>query len=1480
MSNQDNQEYLNSQIPDYQHTQTDVEPPSYNFTQTDTNDPNDEYNDDAAEDYDEYDDDDNGVLNNYDKTSASNLDSSVIENNADAWLNDSEPSTQQPAYTQYPHHKSQDEEDEDDLFGDNDGNNPYQYEQEQPPPPPPAQSGAYANDQDYGHQHSAFDEDDNNDNMEDMDEDEDIDLNRNQSSTYQARQPYANEIDDAETHIPDEYPYGSVSPKKDSPRRLMEMERDDDEDLGIIEEADGWDGKDIQHELAPISQADSWTVISKYFECNGLVRQQIASFDEFVRNTIQEIVEDTGELYAISAPQQSNDDGRDYRTKMKIEFNQVYITPPTRVGDHQQEEPLLPSMCRLRQFTYAAEVECEIKREIYEVDDETLAENLISSDTSMVPIGKIPVMVRSMLCTLKAQQDTANWNPSAFGECPFDQGGYFIINGKEKVLVAQERMAANHVMCYLSQDKRWMAEIRCYVERSNRSVIANYVKSLKAPPHSPVSGDVFYVTLPYVKKDIPLCVVFRALGYVSDKSILELIVYDFKDTQIMELCRPSLEESYYIQTQDVALDFIGRRGTNPGSEKATRIQWAKDVLKKEFLAHIGVEDFVEAKKAFFLGYMVHKLCCAILKRRPMDDRDNFGNKRLDIAGPLLASMFRILWNQQIKYTKRKLQRRVNDGISGCDFDLRFLFDNGDVVSKGLKYSLATGNWSTQDRAPSKKTGVSQVLQRLTFVSTLSHLRRMNTPLGRDGKLAKPRMLHNTHWGMCCPAETPEGQACGLVKNLSLMTQITVGGGKGFIISYLEEFNMIPLDDATPQMIPSSTKIFVNGAWIGITNQPSEIVESLKDLRRQLVNTDIEEAETQTHFQEIGVVWHIPDKEIQVWTDSGRCIRPLYRMDQLKQQLFIRRKHIDQLEVGEIGWPDLLKLGVIEYIDVEEEDTVMIGMMVTEVVENEMKLRKFAAIRNRHRYGRGRRHDYDDELADADFINKMEQAYSQSYTHCEIHPSMILGVCASIIPFPDHNQSPRNVYQSAMGKQAMGVYTTNYQLRFDTTAHVMHYPQKPLATTRAMKYLRFRELPAGQNAIVAIACYSGYNQEDSIIMNQSSIDRGFMRSTFYRSYFEDEGSQSTELKDQFEKPSRQTCIGLKYGSYDKLDVDGLISPETRVSGDDIIVGKTTPIPQATDPNLQAISGRKAQQTKRDVSVSLRSSESGTIDQVVLTTNSEGRRYAKVRVRSLRIPQIGDKFASRHGQKGTCGITYRQEDLPYSRLGIAPDMIINPHCIPSRMTIGHLIECLLSKVSLLTGSEGDATAFEYGTTVEKIMDALHANGFQKHGNERLYNGHTGKMLNSPVFFGPTYYQRLKHMVDDKIHSRARGPVQMLTRQPLEGRSRDGGLRFGEMERDCMLSHGAAYFLKERLFLHADKYRVHVCDFCGLIAIANLKKNSFECRGCQNTTQISQIYIPYAAKLLFQELMSMMISPRLMTILPNETNQTVTNRPGRLP
>ena len=400
-------------------------------------------------------------------------------------------------------------------------------------------------------------------------------------------------------------------------------------------------------------------------------------------------------------------------------------------------------------------------------------------------------------------------------------------------------------------------------------------------------------------------------------------------------------------------------------------------------------------------------------------------------------------------------------------------------------------------------------------------------------------------------------------------------------------------------------------------------------------------------------------------------------------------------------------------------------------------------------------------------------------------------------------------------------------------------------------------------------YTGYNQEDSLIMNQSAIDRGLFRSSYYRCYIDQEKASSVGTigaltSESFEKPTFDSCRGMKHGEYGKLDDDGLVQPGTRVSGDDILIGKTAP--------LDASAGMPSRYTKRDCSTSMKANENGIVDNVLISTTKEGYRFTKVRIRNVRIPQIGDKFASRHGQKGTIGMTYRQEDMPFTAEGVVPDIIVNPHAIPSRMTIAQLIECLLGKVVVFQGCEGDATPFT-DVTVEDISMRLHAMGYQRHGNEALYQGHTGRPLNARVFIGPTFYQRLKHLVDDKVHSRARGPVAMLTRQPLEGRSRDGGLRMGEMERDCLITHGCANFLRDRFFCNSDQYRIHICERCGMTAQSNLKKMTYECRSPMcvgREPKICQIEIPYACKLLFQELMAMCIQTRIFTeIRPTRDN-----------
>ncbi|XP_048594721.1 DNA-directed RNA polymerase II subunit 2-like isoform X2 [Brassica napus] len=1029
-----------------------------------------------------------------------------------------------------------------------------------------------------------------------------------------------------------------------------------------------------------------------------------------------------------------------------------------------------------------------------------------TQDFTQVFIGKVPIMLRSTYCTLNGNSEK---DLTELGECPFDQGGYFIINGSEKVLIAQEKMSTNHVYVFKKRQPNkysYVAEVRSMAENQNRPPSTMFVRMLSGSKGGS-SGQFIRCTLPYIKKEIPIIIVFRALGFVADKDILERICYEFGDTQMMELLRPSLEEAFVIQSQQVALDYIGKRGAPVGTSKEKRIKYARDILQKEMFPHIGVGEF-ETPKAYYFGLIIHRLLRCALGRNPEDDRDHYGNKRLDLAGPLLGGLFRMLFRKLTRDVRSYVQKCVDNGK---EVNLHFAI-KAKTITSGLKYALATGNWG-QANAAGTRAGVSQVLNRLTYASTLSHLRRLNSPIGREGKLAKPRQLHNSQWGMMCPAETPEGQACGLVKNLALMVYVTVGSAAYPILIFLEEWGLETLEEISPADIPQATKIFVNGKWVGIHRIPDMLVRTLRLLRRRNdINT------------EVSVVRDIRLKELRIYTDYGRCSRPLFIVD--NQRLLIKKKDIYALQqresAEEDGWHHLLVKGFIEYVDTEEEETTMISMTINDLVQARLR---------------------------------PDEAYSDTYTHCEIHPSLILGVCASIIPFPDHNQSPRNTYQSAMGKQAMGIYVTNYQFRMDTLAYVLYYPQKPLVTTRAMEHLHFRQLPAGINAIVAISCYSGYNQEDSVIMNQSSIDRGFFRSLFFRSYRDEERKMGTLIKENFGRPDRGNTLGMRHGSYEKLDDDGLAPPGTRVSGEDVIIGKTTPISQ------DEAQGQTSRYTRRDHSLSLRHSESGMVDQVLLTTNADGLKFVKVRVRSVRIPQIGDKFSSRHGQKGTVGMTYTQDDMPWTIEGVTPDIIVNPHAIPSRMTIGQLIECIMGKVAAQMGKEGDATPFT-DVTVDNISKALHDCGYQMRGFERMYNGHTGRPLPAMIFIGPTYYQRLKHMVDDKIHSRGRGPVQILTRQPAEGRSRDGGLRFGEMERDCMIAHGAASFLKERLFDQSDAYRVHVCETCGLIAIANLKNNTFECKGCKNTTDIVQVHIPYACKLLFQELMSMAIAPRMLT------------------
>ena len=1109
---------------------------------------------------------------------------------------------------------------------------------------------------------------------------------------------------------------------------------------------------------------------------------RLDSFNEFVQTTVIEIIADQTLLDIRPNPQYGvGKQASSLRYEVKL-GSAFYRRPTQSERNAAKVEILWPHEARLRNLTYQSDLVVDVHKQAFSVDSD---EKEGAEQVTRELFGKLPIMVQSDFCRLKGRTDREKVN---FGECTFDMGGYFVINGSEKVVVAQERQAYNRVYTFCKRAPSkigWTAEIRSQDEHPNRPLsgmsVQQYRKGDSKYRDSSSSGGQLRARIPKVNQDIPVVLVFRAMGFHNDRQVMAHVAYDLNDTEMVDAFRPSLEEAAPISTVDNARNYIAARAAIMDRGKEDRIKYAGDLLTKDLLPHVGTDKSASTRtrKCFFLGYIVHRLLMCATGRAEEDDRDHFANKRLDLVGPLLAGLFRQLFYKLHKTMRSLLQRALDD--SGKEPSVSRAIKH-EFISKGIKSALATGTWTAGGAGEKVKTGVSQVLNRLTYASSLSHLRRANTPLGRDGKQAKPRQLHNTQWGFICPAETPEGSSIGLVKNLSLMAHISVGAPIMPIIELLQAEGITFLDEVRPEDIPSYSKVFVNGNWVGVVRL-DETVDILNRLRqeRRLGNQEFD----------VSVSRDISNGEVHIFSDAGRIARPLFVVETEKtesgeevQRPRVRKGHATQIErfplyiaeadaqlesgrereelpqilqdaltyrKGSFTW--LMKQGVVEYVDALEEETSMLAV---------------------------------------DPATFEEKKFASTYTHMEIHPSLMLGICGSIIPFPDHNQSPRNTYQSAMGKQAMGVFASNFLVRMDTMSSVLYYPQKPLVETTAMQHMKFRELPAGINAVVAIACYTGYNQEDSLIMNLSSVDRGFMRSVFYRCYVEEEkgvvtdsasgalgGSGVARIEERFEKPNKSNCRGIKRsyddGGYDKLDEDGLAAPGVCVSGSDILVGKTVTEPADSLEGPQA----NARLDRRDISSPMRSNESGVVDRVMLSTNVEGQRFVKVRVRSVRTPECGDKFASRHGQKGTIGMLYRAEDMPFTVEGIVPDIIVNPHAIPSRMTVGHLIEALLGKFATLDGQTGNGTPFT-NFDVRKVSDMLLAKGYQKSGNEVMFNGHTGIKFQQQVFLCPTFYQRLKHMVADKIHSRARGPLNMLTRQPMEGRAKEGGLRFGEMER----------------------------------------------------------------------------------------------------
>ena len=1145
---------------------------------------------------------------------------------------------------------------------------------------------------------------------------------------------------------------------------------------------------------------NEWDAVRAYFS-NGvrrMVDHQVDSYEDFVRHKIPLIIQSTP---PITVWHEQDETLKKYKYEFKLSFENISYIKPRIQEATGRVKPMLPMEARIRNFTYAAQMYVDIrfiartyKGPLLDTYDEE------SHVFEGISLGKLPVMLGSSLCLLKDYPMSL----AEYGECAHDPLGYFIIHGSERTILCQEKVADNRIMIF--QNKKSASKHTHSVEiKSLHESFTMPPKKLEIRLSSKFNGfgNPLTACVPRFREDIPVVVYFRALGVLTDRAITQIVWGSDEDDTHTELLAASFRDASElgIFTQQEAIQYLTNH-LQYGTNQEDKCAYVRQLLNSEFLPHVRFAGELtttpihNSRKVMLMGAMIRRLLLTYCKQIPLDDRDAYPNKRVVTTGALLTHLFRQLFQKVCNDTRNEFVQEVNNDSwkrgEGGPRPMEILNVNNlykilklSAIEGKLKQALATGNFTVQGLGASStmsnatKVGVSQVLARMSYAATLSHLRRIQTPVEKSGKLLAPRKLHGTSWGFMCPVETPEGHSVGIVKNMSLLTSITQHVPSTTVLHYLQDWKDIVWID-TPRVYEGAS-VTLNGVIVGYTKDPYGLVTNLRTAKQ-----------TRRIHPHISIAWYTLMNSISIETDGGRCVRPVFRANAT-------------VPTNTSDWSEWCT-SAMDYIDSSETETLRIAM--------------------------SREH------------------MTSSHTHHEVHPSLIVGHMASTIPLSDHNQSPRNTYQSAMGKQAMCVYAGNFAKRLDKNAYILCSIARPIVETRAMNILKMHEMPFGMNAIVAIACYGGYNQEDSVIMNKSSVERGFFRGLYYGMYKDEEHRNVTSGREEkFMKPMKHNTRKYKNTSYAAISDNGLPIINSIINENDVLIGKVV--------NLR---NDAAGYAFRDASTTHKNSEQCRIDGVWQDKNSDGYPFIKVRTVSERIPQIGDKVSSRHGQKGTIGMLMEEEDMPFTASGLRPDIIMNPHAVPSRMTIAQLMENIFGKIGVRKGTLGDGTPYSH-LKVEDLKKHMVDMGMHPYGNEILYNGQTGEMMQAEIFMGPTFYQRLKHMVIDKKHSRARGPIVSLTRQPCEGRSRDGGLRVGEMERDCMLSHGISVFTKERLMDVSDPFKTGLCKTCGTLAIVNPVEGIYSCGACGNKTDFVMKTIPYAMKLWMQELEAMHITPKMI-------------------
>jgi DNA-directed RNA polymerase subunit B len=1073
---------------------------------------------------------------------------------------------------------------------------------------------------------------------------------------------------------------------------------------------------------------DKHLLVKKYLEEHSLVESNITSFNNFINHRMQEIVDE------LTQSMPSDD--------IEIKLGKIKVDKPQIVEADGSMHLISPAEARIRGLTYSAPISVEIT-----------VKQFGQLESHNVEIGKIPVIVKSDICNLAG---IAKENlPDNYID-PLDPGGYFIINGNERVIVMTEDLAENQAFI---ENPKGKTMLRLFSKRGSYRI-----------PVSITSTDEGIVETSFSRfKNIPAIVLLKALGLTKESDIAKYIGKE-NDSLIV-----NLYEYTDLKNEEDAMMAIAEQTSLQGTDKEI-LDRIKQRLDSYFLPHIGLKKEHRIEKAVTLCKFIKQFFVAKENPGKLTDKDHYANKRVRMSGDLLGDLFRINMNillRDVQHSLQKIQKRKKF------YSIKSIAKST-LFTHRVESAIATGNWIGE------RSGVTQNMDKTNYLAILSQLQRVSSMLPGEQENFLARTLHPTHYGRFCPVETPEGTEIGLRKNLALLAKISTRAD----IDDIKLMKILTEVGMKKEIGGEGKDVFFNGRFVGHIDDIDDFILKLKNKRR---NGELPIEFSLRHDGSLD--------NVLLSTEVGRVLRPLIILDNGKSRL--TDEHLKLLKEGSFGWNDLVKNGVLEYLDTAEEENALVALVAEDITEE--------------------------------------------HTHLEVDKIDFLGVVTSLVPYANYDQSSRLNRGSKTQKQGLGLYAANFLCRIDTDVNILHYPQRPIV--RSFVYDTLNIHPAGQNVVVAVMTHEGYNIEDALILNKGSVDRGLARSTYYRPYTSVELNYAGGLRDEITIPEKDVSGYRTEESYRYLEDDGIASPEAKLSSGEVVIGKTSP------PKFLSEVREISIKAKKEASSVIRQEEHGTIDTVFVTEDSQGNKVIRVKTRDLRIPELGDKFATSHGQKGIIGAIIPENDVPFTSNGIRPDIIFNPHSIPGRMTVGYLIELLAGKVGSLSGRIMDGTGFS-GQKIDDLGTELEDIGFRADGKETVYNGVTGKMMNVKIYVGNMYYLKLKYMVSNKMHARASGKVTLLTRQPIEGRAKGGALRLGEMEQQALVAHGASLLLKERY--DSDKVVLPICTKCGAVAIEDSIRSKMICPMC-NSQDVESVEISYAFKLLADEIQSLHIKTK---------------------